>query len=115
MEGAVHGHKRSILARALTGLSRHCYRFPKSSLGICFTLFVAGLVLAGMRLQLKMDWTYLFEENDAVVQKVQDARALFPLSGDIAVLVDQGTPQQREKFIADLGARLEAEPSSRDR
>lgn len=106
----MQGHKRSFLARSLTALSRYCYRFPKLSLGICFFFFVAGLVLAGMRLELKMDWTYLFADDDPVVRKVEAARDLFPLSGDIAVLVDQGTPKQREAFIAALGEKLESEP-----
>lgn len=57
-----------------------------------------------------MDWTYLFESDDPVVQAVDHARDLFPIPGDIAVLVDQGTPEQREAFLDKLAERLEQEP-----
>jgi uncharacterized protein len=105
-------HKKSHLGRVLTAFSGHCFRRPKSSLAICFVLFAVGLFLSITRLELQMDWTYLFEDDDAVVQRVQDARDLFPLSGDIAVLVDQGTPAQREVFLDTLGERLNQEPET---
>lgn len=103
-------HKKGPLGRVLTALSGHCYRNPKSSLTICFALFAIGIFLSVTQLKLKMDWTYLFENDDPVVMRVNDARKLFPLPGDIAVLVDQGTVEQREEFMDRLGAKLESEP-----
>jgi len=98
------------LARILTTLSGFCFRNPRVSLLACLVFFVGGLYLAATRLTLEMDWTYLFEDDDPVVLAVDHARELFPLPGDIAVLVDQGTPQQREAFLNDLGERLAQEP-----
>ena len=57
-----------------------------------------------------MDWTYLFEDDDPVVTRVETARKKFPLPGDIAVLVDQGTPELREKFLVTLAEKLAEEP-----
>ena len=98
------------LARILTTLSGFCFRNPRVSLLACLVFFVGGLYLAATRLTLEMDWTFLFEDDDPVVLAVDHARELFPLPGDIAVLVDQGTPQQREAFLNDLGERLAQEP-----
>jgi len=66
--------------------------------------------MAATRLELQMDWTYLFEDDDPIVLRVEQARERFPLSGDIAVLVDRGTPKQREAFLDALGDRLAQEP-----
>ncbi|MFA5504793.1 MAG: MMPL family transporter [Vulcanimicrobiota bacterium] len=101
---------KGILARALIALSGHSFKHPRSSLFFCLLLFLGGVYLSSTRLTLEMDWTYLFEDNDPVVQSVDRARDLFPLPGDIAVLVDQGTPEQRENFLDKLGERLEQEP-----
>lgn len=100
----------SFLARGLSGLALLCFRFPKLTLLLCFSAAALGVGISAARLELQMDWTYLFERSDPVVQRVERARDIFPLSGDIAVLVDQGTPAQREATIAALGERLEAEP-----
>lgn len=64
------------------------------------------------QLKLKMDWTYLFEKDDPIVQRVQAARKVFQLPGDIVVLVDQGTIEQREQFLDALGERLANEPET---
>lgn len=100
----------SFLARGLSALALACFRFPKLSLLLCLALAVLGAGVSAARLELQMDWTYLFERSDPVVQRVERARDIFPLSGDIAILVDQGTPAQREATVAALGKRLEAEP-----
>lgn len=104
------GNKKGFLAKALTGLSGYCFKHPKSSLLFCLLVFVLSIVLAGARLRLQMDWTYLFAEDDPLVLQVEKARDLFPIPGDIAVLVDQGTPKQREVFLEKLGERLAQEP-----
>jgi len=103
-------HKKGILARFLTGISGLCFRRPKRALALCLAFFVAGLFLSITRLELQMDWTYLFDEDDPVVQRVDDARDLFPVPGDIVVLVDQGTAKQREEFLDELAERLAQEP-----
>lgn len=59
-----------------------------------------------------MDWTYLFYADEPIVVAGQEARSLFPLPGDIAVLVDKGTQQERERFLELLASRLEAEPET---
>lgn len=103
-------HKKSPLGRLLTGISGYCFTHPRSSLAVCFFFFLVGIILAGTQLKLKMDWTYLFEKNDPIVQRVEDARGVFPLPGDIAVLVDQGKLEEREKFLDQLADRLASEP-----
>ena len=82
------GQEKSLLARVLTGISGYCYKNPKISLGLCFAFFVLSLMLAFTQLKLKMDWTYLFEPDDPIVQKVEASRDIFQLTGDIVVLVD---------------------------
>jgi uncharacterized protein len=104
------GEPKGLLARVLTALSGHCFKHPRSSLVICLLIFVGGLYLSATRLTLEMDWTYLFEDDDPVVLAVDHARDLFPIPGDIAVLVDQGTPKQREAFLDELAERLAQEP-----
>jgi hopanoid biosynthesis associated RND transporter like protein HpnN len=104
------GVKKGPLGRILTALSGHCFKHPRSSLAICLIFFVAGIFLAATRLTLEMDWTFLFERDDPVVEAVEHGRELFPIPGDIAVLVDQGTPQQREEFLEKLAQRLAQEP-----
>lgn len=106
------GDTKGPLARILTGLSGHCFRHPRSSLALCLVFFVLGIWLAATRLTLEMDWTYLFEDDDPVVKAVEDSRDLFPVPGDIAVLVDQGTPEQRELFLEELAQQLNEEPDT---
>lgn len=77
---------------------------------MAFIVAGLGCWLAATRLELKMDWTYLFGTTDPVVKRVEAARELFPLPGDIAVLVDQGTPREREEFLDRLATELEKEP-----
>jgi uncharacterized protein len=57
-----------------------------------------------------MDWTYLFETDDPVVLDTHDARELFPYPGDIAILVDRGSAEQREAYLNTLATRLSSEP-----
>ncbi len=98
------------MARFLVSLARTCHLFPKVTLILCFLAFAVSVVFGASGLQLKMDWTYLFEADDPVVRKIQDAREIFPFPGDIAVLVDRGTPAQRERFMDALGEKLQNEP-----
>ena len=102
---------RSFLARRLVALSRFCFQNPRQALTACGLVFLFSLGLAWGRLELKMDWTYLFEADDPVVTRINDARALFPYPGDIAVLVDRGTPEERQDFLEELASRLAKEPT----
>lgn len=72
--------------------------------------FVASVALGAARLELRMDWTYLFEPDDPVVLDFQEAREIYPYPGDIAILVDRGLAAEREKFLDDLAERLDKEP-----
>ena len=103
---------RSWLARALSGVSQFCFRNPLLTLIIGVLAMVVSVWLGANRLQLKMDWTYLFEDNDTTVLKYKATRDLFPYPGDIAVFVDQGTTQQREAFLERLAARLAEQPDT---
>lgn len=59
-----------------------------------------------------MDWTYLFYPDDEIVITGKHMRERFPLPGDIAVLVDQGKPEERKAFVDRLAARMAAEPET---
>lgn len=100
----------SWLAKALSGVSRFCFRNPLLALVAGVLLMVLSVWLGATRLQLKMDWTYLFEDNDPTVLKYKATRELFPYPGDIAVFVDQGTTAQREAFLERLAGRLAEQP-----
>lgn len=100
----------SFLGRTLVAISMTSFRNPIRILVVCGVLCAACLWITSARLQLRMDWTYLFYPDEPIVVAGQEARSLFPLPGDIAVLVDQGTLEERQKFIDRLAARLENEP-----
>lgn len=102
--------KRSLLARVLIAISGACFRNPKACLCLCAAFFAGSVVLGFARLELRMDWTYLFEPDDPVVQDFQSAREVFPYPGDIAVLVDRGTAEEREQYLEELASQLEKEP-----
>jgi hopanoid biosynthesis associated RND transporter like protein HpnN len=73
-------------------------------------LALASLGLASFRLDLRMEWTYLFDQGDPVVTKFLSAREIFPYPGDIVVLVDGGSKERREAYMDLLAQRLAAEP-----
>jgi uncharacterized protein len=102
--------KSDILARPILGLAQLAFRRPKLVLFVSVVSALLGGLLASQRLELRMDWTYLFEPTDPLVLRVQEAREIFPLPGDIAVLVDQGSRKEREEFLSRLAAELEREP-----
>lgn len=105
-------HENSFLGRRLAALSLACFRRPRLTLVVCLVILGAAVALSTARLQLRMDWTYLFYPDEPIVVAGQHARSLFPLPGDIAVLVDKGTEEERERFLDRLAARLEAEPET---
>ena len=88
------------------------FRYPLKTLFVCLSLCAISLWLASARLQLKMDWTYLFYPDEPIVVAGQHARSLFPLPGDVVVLVDKGTLEERVKFLDLLASRLEKEPET---
>ena len=103
-------HKSFWLGRFLVAVSMHSFRNPVSTLLLSFLLSAGCVFYASQKLELRMDWTYLFYPSDPIVLKGNHARSLFPLPGDIAVLVDQGTLEDRKQFIDRLAVRLAAEP-----
>jgi hopanoid biosynthesis associated RND transporter like protein HpnN len=100
------------MARGLVALSLLCFRKPKAALVACVGLLALSLTVAHAGLALRMDWTYLFYPTDKIVQSGQKFRESFPLPGDVAVLVDQGTPEERRVFIDRLAERMLAEPET---
>lgn len=102
--------ERKYLARQLVALARYCFQNPRQALTTCGVFFFLSVVTAWIGLELQMDWTYLFEDDDPVVVRINEARDLFPYPGDIAVLVDRGTPEQRIDFLEELADRLAEEP-----
>lgn len=88
------------------------FRYPIRTLVVSCLIALASLVLAHQRLQLKMDWTNLFYPDEPIVVAGEHARSLFPMPGDVAVLVDQGSKEEREKFMDLLASKLEAEPET---
>lgn len=105
-------HKSFWLGRFLVAVSMHSFRNPISTLLLSLLLSVASVFYASQKLELRMDWTYLFYPDDPIVVKGSHARSLFPLPGDVAVLVDQGTFEARKEFIDRLAERLHNEPKT---
>jgi hopanoid biosynthesis associated RND transporter like protein HpnN len=83
---------------------------PRKTLSVCGLFFVLSMVIGHRYLELRMDWTNLFYPDDKIVVSGQAFRQSFPLPGDIAVLVDQGTPEQRKAYLDRLAQRMQAEP-----
>jgi hopanoid biosynthesis associated RND transporter like protein HpnN len=105
-------HKSNALGRFLTGISMLSFRNPFLTLLLSGLLCAFSVWLASARLELRMDWTYLFYPDEPIVVAGQHARSLFPLPGDIAVLVDQGTLEDRKEFLDRLASRMEEEPDT---
>lgn len=70
------------------------------------------VLYGAQNLQLQLAWTYLFEADDPIVVDFEQAREKFPYPGDIAVLVDQGTAREREKFLDLVAKEMEREPET---
>ena len=102
----------SRVARLLVSLSLLCFRMPRAALLACTGLLAVSLAAANAGLELRMDWTYLFYPSDKIVRSGLAFRESFPLPGDVAVLVDHGTPEQRRVFVDRLAERLSAEPET---
>ena len=102
----------SFLGRILVAISMFSFRNPIRMLTVCGLICAACLWITASGLRLRMDWTYLFYPDEPIVVAGQEARGLFPLPGDIAVLVDQGSLEERQKFLDRLAARLESEPET---
>lgn len=102
--------KPALLSRVIVAISRLCFRRPRLASVICWMTCALGFLLASHRLELRMDWTYLFYPDEPIVVAGQLFRESFPLPGDVAVLVDHGDPEMRRVFIDRLAKRLEAEP-----
>lgn len=96
----------------LVAISMFSYRNPIPTLLLSLALSVGSIVYAAENLKLRMDWTYLFYPDDPIVLRGNHARSLFPLPGDIAVLIDQGTFEERKRFIDRLAACLQDEPQT---
>jgi hopanoid biosynthesis associated RND transporter like protein HpnN len=90
----------------------YSFRNPIRTLLVCCALAALSLGVANQRLQLRMDWTYLFYPDEPIVVAGQHARSLFPLPGDVAVLVDKGTLEDRQEFLGLLAQRLSQEPET---
>ena len=71
---------------------------------------LVALIYGAANLKLELAWTYLFDSDDPVVNRFLEAREEFPYPGDIAVLVDRGTAEKREKYIELLASEMAKEP-----
>lgn len=98
------------MSKALAWLALSAYKSPRATLAACVFLLMVSLVGGYTGLKLRMDWTYLFYPDDEIVLSGLSIRRSFPLPGDVAVLVDQGTPEQRRVFLDRLAERMSAEP-----
>ncbi len=99
-----------MIARTLKKLAGLCFEKPGWAMTLATLLMILSIATAWHSLDLKMEWTYLFEEDDPVVVKFLHARDLFPYPGDIVVLVDGKSAQDRKIYLDILAQRLEAEP-----
>lgn len=102
----------AYLPDRLSGLALACHRHPRRTLAGAALSFLASLLLTAAGLDLRLDWTYLFWEDDPVVLEFQAARAKFPYPGDIVVLVDGEEASVRLEFLERLAQRLKAEPET---
>ena len=69
-----------------------------------------SLLIGLTNLKLRMDWTYLFYPDDDIVVAGLLHREKFPLPGDVAVLVDQGTEVERRVLVDRIAQRMLEEP-----
>ena len=103
------------LGRYLSSLCVGCFQNPKRALGILLFTFLVAVVYGAFNLKLQLAWTYLFEKEDPIVREFERARELFPYPGDIAILVDQGTAEQRERYLDLVAREMKKEPERRMR
>jgi hopanoid biosynthesis associated RND transporter like protein HpnN len=94
----------------LAWLALIAHQHPRKTLSLCGLLLAISVALGYRSLELRMDWTYLFYPDDQIVVSGQAFRESFPLPGDVAVLVDRGTPEQRRAYLDRLAQRMKAEP-----
>ena len=87
------------MAKYLSRTALWCYRKPKRALLALGLSFLLSLAYGVSHLELQLAWTYLFESTDPVVVEFERARKKFPYPGDIAVLVDRGSQEERERFV----------------
>jgi len=103
---------KQFLSTYLTRLCLATYRRPAKTLVLLFVTFLCAVLYGSQNLRLELAWTYLFEPDDPVVVEFEAAREKFPYPGDIAVLVDQGTAEEREAYLELLAERLAQEPET---
>lgn len=101
---------KESLARYLSSLAGLCYRQPRRALALLALSFVLCTVYGATHLKLQLAWTYLFDADDPVVVEFEESRKRFPFPGDIAVLVDGGTVEQREQFLDLVAQEMAAQP-----
>ena len=89
----------AFVAKYLSRTALWCYRKPKRALLALSLSFLLSLAYGVSHLELQLAWTYLFESTDPVVVEFERARKKFPYPGDIAVLVDRGSQEERERFV----------------
>jgi uncharacterized protein len=110
-----HGHlqtekMREFLGRYLGLLCRGCYQKPLRTLSMLGLSFVLAVAYGSQNLRLELAWTYLFESDDPIVREFEYSRDTFPYPGDIAILVDQGSVAQRERFLDLVAKEMGKEP-----
>lgn len=101
----------NLVTGPLKKIASLSFENPRWAMLLATLLMALSALTAWHSLDLRMEWTYLFEEDDPVVVKFLKARDMFPYPGDIVVLVDGKTPQARKAYLDQLAHQLEAEPS----
>lgn len=102
--------RRSWSARALIALVRAAYYQPWLVIGLGILLCVGSLWLSYAHLEFQTDRAALVDDNERFKQLAENFNEEFPNNDDIVVVVDGGQKSEREKFVDQLGARLESQP-----
>jgi len=94
----------------LIALVRAAYFYPWLVIGLGILLCVGSLWLSFAKLEFQTDRAALVDDNERFKQLADAFNEEFPQNDDIVVVVDGGQKEQREQFVDQLGARLEAQP-----
>ena len=101
---------KDFLGKNLVLLCVACFRRPYVALAVLGMSFFLSLGYGALNLRLELAWTHLFEADDPIVVEFEKARSEFPFPGDIAVLVDQGSRGERERYLDLVAGEMKKEP-----
>ncbi|GMU58155.1 MAG: hypothetical protein AMXMBFR33_73010 [Candidatus Xenobia bacterium] len=99
-----------MVVQLLVRLASWFWRHPRKGLGLGLGVALASLLLAFLKLGFQADWIELFSPTDPYRKQIEALHREFPYSNDLMVLVRGGTPAEREAYLQELTAKLQAEP-----